>query len=647
MIKTFPFPWRKKPTNTVVPDPAASRIEPVGLAPAPAAPGQATVGTESLDDTPPHYPPSDKGVPVESIDRILEKNKPLVARISRAAGVTVEQFEVRYMAPIRNLAAYVQLLPATDGQYFDGPGGLLRMSLEIALHALQTATGSVFPTVGAVDKRTAMLPRWELACFLAGLCSQLYRPITNLVVTDHANRQWPTLTTPMQAWSEEIGASRYYIRWTSSEDRADHQSCSIYLINKIIPFEVLHFLNTDNNVILPAMTAAVSCSDLVPSENPIGKIVAPITTRVIKEDILHNCRNYGRYAMGIHLEPRLIDAMRRLLKSGKWSVNSKGARVWVGKEGAFVIWGAASKEIIGLLTADSFVGLPQDPDTLADILIDANVLQPYTDGGRYWPIVLPEAGTLIENAVRLTSELILFAPKTDLTPYKSVTLAGTKEPAPVDAKAAAAAPKPKGGKAKVKPDGENGKSSPQEAEAASAKPGKQVQLSLVPPALEKEKPPRKTPKPKGQEATSDADAGLGAVQVGGQVVSQPATEQVKTIPPEELVHEDDGKDIYKNLSRESGWIMKQIVKATKVGKLTGVVVNLEHGVGISEVEYGSHGMPTDNLLTELSDLNWLWVDPSRRLRKIHRIEVAGSVETMMIVSAPVSQRLGFEWIAPQ
>ncbi|MCV5919407.1 TraI domain-containing protein, partial [Escherichia coli] len=74
------------------------------------------------------------------------------------------------------------------------------------------------------------------------------------------------------------------------------------------------------------------------------------------------------------VERYLLDAMRRLLASSQWLVNQRDARVWVRKSNQstnlYLVWKSAAKDIIELLAKDKIPGIPRDPDTLADILIE-------------------------------------------------------------------------------------------------------------------------------------------------------------------------------------------------------------------------------------------------------------------------------------
>jgi conjugal transfer pilus assembly protein TraI len=668
------FKWLRfsqKPTGT----PSSSSKSQVGLAPA--------VQSQQLDldEEAPLYPPADRGIPMEPLEKVLHRQRDLIERIQRAAGVSPEAFDARYMAPITNLASYVHLLPATDTEYFVGAGGLIRLSLEIGLHSLQTSHASVFPVAGVVEKRSALLPKWELATFLAAICSQLYRPVANMVVIDGANNQWPQILMPLTEWGGSLQTRRYFIRWATGTDTASRQSCAAFLIGKIIPAEVLQYLNEDNNVIVPAMTASISGGDMNPSQNPIGRIVAPIMTRVIQEDMKRNSRNYGNYSLGIHLEPHLIDAMRRLIKNGQWTINVKGARVWIGTDGVYIIWSAGAKDIAALLTADSFVGLPQDPDTLADILIEAKVLERNPKQGRYWTITLPESGTLIDNAVRLANESLIFPVRFDLASMRTSTLtvaAGPVAPLtslPQQAPSSAAPPETTESRPKPKPKAKKDVAAPPDATKAPVVTAISKADDQVEPQTQATRPTEGTDDKSldGLETRSGALPNIQTEQapnvVAEGVQEVVATQNDKHSDPElspkttdeeakvtkektNRAMDDAGGDegstkLLAKLSRETQWITKQILKAQQKGTLTGVVASLETGLAISAEELSAHGMPTTDLLNDYASRNWLWTDKAKPLRKIHKVELNGKMESVIIIRADIAVALGFTWTPPE
>jgi hypothetical protein len=78
---------------------------------------------------------------------------------------------------------------------------------------------------------------------------------------------------------------------------------------------------------------------------------------------------------GVSIEHSLLDAMRVLMRE-RWSANVPGGRVWISPEGTYLFWKIAVEDITNWARAAGIQGLPQDPDTLASILMDQGLLLP-------------------------------------------------------------------------------------------------------------------------------------------------------------------------------------------------------------------------------------------------------------------------------
>jgi conjugal transfer pilus assembly protein TraI len=583
---------------------------------------------DPLSDVP-RYPPFDRGIPVTPVERIVASQRDLITRIYRTAGISREEFAERIETAIVNLAGYVHLLPATATEFHRGAGGLFRLALEIGLHSLQAANSAVFPTGGGIERRFHMQPKWAMATLFAGLCSQLYRPINNMVVLDRRNSQWKPLLQPLHAWAMEQNADVYFLRWLDERNMDGAQASAAYLINVIVPSSTLQYLAEDNNQVVQAMTAAIAGAGMATSENPVARIVAPITTRVIEQDLKLSAMNYGHHTVGIHLEPHLIDAMRRLIKGGQWPYNTSDAVVWVGREGTFIRWAAAAPQIVNLLTRDSFAGIPRDPDTLADMLRDAQVIAVTPKGDKYWTIVVPDSGEMLEGMVRLKSRDLIFAPGFDFSQYDKHSLlladptANTRRAEPAGSVGRSqAAPMGVQGYAVTKADTLT--SSPQNRPL----PGSELSTILAdvpetqPQEMGSDRGRRTAAREKPDAKSKSAEAGP-AKDVARNATTSP-----------------DGR-LLASLSDDAAWVMKEIVANYASGTLTGRVVTLPNGVGVSNEEISAHSRrPMQDFLNELSVKQWLWIDKVKPQRKLHPVDIDGAQYQMMIIKPAIAVGLG-------
>jgi hypothetical protein len=580
------------------------------------------------------YPPFDQGIPVIPLEKLLYSQRDLIGRLFRTAGVSHADFERLYLTAVRNLAAHVHLLPATGTSYFRGTGGLFRMSLEIALNSLQSANAAVFPT-GGVERRYFMQPKWTLASFLAGLCSQCYRMVNSMAVLTRDNEQWPPLLGPLAAWCAERGAKVYFVRWLEDVPVRGAQAVSTYAIAQVVPLKVLQYLANDNNHVVPAMTAAIAGVETSMSENPIGRLVAPVVTRVIEDDMKRSATHYGHLVIGAHLEMHLLDAMRRLVKGGQWIANNmaSGGRLWVGREGVFIDWPPASKDIAKLLARDSFAGIPQDPDTLADLLVSARLLQKDVRGGRYWTITLPGSFEVKEGMVRLREGQILFPQGFDFEPYRHIRLT---LPALVEQGGGAKSTDAPGGVSAAAP-------GPPAAPFCQEMPadvpvGTQGRFFVA----ESEVPPVEPPG-RRKKSVSAADEPFRSRRRPATVPDDPASPSEGDLkaPNQKQAAESPANSLLGSLKEENARLLGEVLRACREHTLDGGVASLPQGFGISHDELARHGVPVMDLIEELAGKSWLWRDKTRPTRNIHPIEIAGKTVRMVILKTEIAAGLGF------
>ena len=617
------------------------------------------------------YPPFDQGIPLINIETLLKSQEELISRIFRTAGVSREEFDLRFEPAIRNLALHVHLLPATATTYFRGTGGLFRMSLEVALNALQTANASVFPISGGVERRFYIQPKWSLAVFLAGLCSQLYRTFNSMVVISRDNQQWTSLLDHLYDWAVESKINRYHVRWLEDAPIRGAQSSGSSGMNHIVPREVLQYLASDNNQIFPAMTSAISGVDYATSENPIARIIAPIITRVIEEDLKRTATNYGHLVIGTHLEPHLLDAMRRLVRSGKWAPNQPGGRLWIGREGTFIDWIEAASDIALLMEKDAFAGVPKDPDTLAEILVNAGMLEMNKGDERYWTIALPVSLEARDTTVKLGQGVSILPEQYDLEQFQNVQL--TLKPPPVRAPQK---PKPRETQAtKPEPRLEAAKPIQQivSREAPIETPAHSEELSddeLVsysedadppseyfpqefmsennapPEELIDSKPvkaavPRVTQAKTPDRKKTDVKDGREPIHES-KIDSKPVLQkQTSTSSSKNEVIDDVASDrLFASLKPDNSAALRSVINKARTIENSGVAIYLPYGVGITHRALVAEDHQVSEIIQELAAKQWLWVDKTKPSKKIHAVDVDGEVLSLMILKTDIASGLG-------
>lgn len=375
------------------------------------------------------YPSVDPGIPASSVEKLLENNRDLIERLKLSYGASRADFDKDVLSLVKLYAAYVHLLPATPDNYFNGTGGLLRMGLETGFYALQAADGQIFSGRTTISKRHVLEPRWKLATFIAGLCSEIHRTLSHVIVADEKGDEWPAFLFPLEEWLHQGARARYFVRWVPNA--ADMRSLGVFALPKIVPSEVLQNLGCQNTVIIPHMLASITGMPIYRTHNVLEEVIRRAAALVIDRDLRARADRYGKPQIGSHLERYLVDALRRLVCGNlTWRPNEPKSRVWYDRNGLYVVWPSSAADVCKLLAADMLPGIPKAPDTILEILIDAGVVEPKEQNNPTW-MIYPPGTEIALNAIRLSSPMIVLA--TMEVPPEPLTLDLTVAPQPVAA----------------------------------------------------------------------------------------------------------------------------------------------------------------------------------------------------------------------
>jgi conjugal transfer pilus assembly protein TraI len=367
----------------------------------------------SVDDTEiPRYPPFLKGLPVAAPVRIIATQRELIVRLQDALAFTDVRFAALVRPVVERYAAFVHLLPASEAHHHRGAGGLFRHGLEVAFHAAQASQGRIFALDRGPAERRELEPRWRLAAGLAGLCHDVGKPVSDLSVSDREGRTtWRPLLESLTDWAAANDVEHYFLRWRERR-HARHETFGLLVLERILTPEVTAWLVDADPEIMQGLLSAVAGID---DGAVLGNLVVEADRASVERDLRENHIDPATTSLGVPVDRYLLDAMRRLVRGGRWQINVPGARLWMLSGGLHLVWPAGAEDVVGLLAADKVPGIPRDPDTLADILLERGLAIPRHEGGethRYWrlaPAPLSRDGQIVTlTMLRLASpELVL------------------------------------------------------------------------------------------------------------------------------------------------------------------------------------------------------------------------------------------------
>lgn len=353
------------------------------------------------------YPASDPGFAALSVDELLASEADLIARIKLCYGTDRESFERDVLTLIRRYAACVHLLPATADNYFSKPGGLLRLGLETAFFSLQGTDAHIFSGRMSISARRQLEPRWRHATFIAGLCCELHRLLSHVIVTDTVGEVWPAFLQPLAKWLLTRGAERYFLRWRPQAVEA--RGLGLFALPHVVSPALMADLSEGNTVIVPHLLASISGIPIYREHNIVDELVRRSLALVIDRNLAASADRYGSPQYGSHLERYLVDALRRLTSDNSaWVANREKSRLWFGQDGLFLVWPGAAEDVHQLLEVDQLAGIPKAPETMLELLLAAGVFEAAAAGRSTWSIQPPGAKASLE-AVKVSAPAILLA----------------------------------------------------------------------------------------------------------------------------------------------------------------------------------------------------------------------------------------------
>lgn len=322
----------------------------------------------------PRYPPFMKGLPVCHPDKLLESQGELVDQIRRSGAGTKGEFEAYYLEPLRRFAAYVHLLPASEAHHHRGAGGLFRHAAEVALWSLQAGERVLLPGGQTPLRRREIEPRWQLALFLAGLCHDAGKPISDLVVTSRDGvSTWNPFVDDLHAWAIHNQVDRYFLHWRANRGK-NHTVMSILVARRIIGEDGLAWIAEGDRDLVLWMFEVINGQKT--SENMLYDLVIRSDQISVTRDHSSVHKDLAGYDLGIPVERILVDVMRRLLREGRWTVNAPGSRLWLMEGHLYLVWPAAGEEIVAIINQEKMPGLPRTPGSILDLMVERNLVSP-------------------------------------------------------------------------------------------------------------------------------------------------------------------------------------------------------------------------------------------------------------------------------
>ena len=348
---------------------------------------------KSIDNLPDsRWPPFPRAVKAIDVRDIINSQAELIRSLCRVCPLSEEQINEYLLPSIVNLANFVHLLPASQYDHHMGTGGLFCHSLEVAYYSVNGAKSNIFDITESPERAHLNRGRWVLASALGGLAHDVGKAVTDMIVTSGDDQDvWYPRQETLTAWLRRKKLDSYYVSWKQNREHNKHQTASVDYAHIIIPQKTFQFLSSAGNFRIEQEIRDAILSSVSSRQHPLADLLARADKLSCKID---KDRRKGidpkDFYVSSPIAESVVDALRDLVKTGKWKVNEPGGRVFITNVGTFVVW-TDLDDLIQYLCSKEIRAVPREPNVLADILIDHGVgiappAELTTAEGRYWSI---------------------------------------------------------------------------------------------------------------------------------------------------------------------------------------------------------------------------------------------------------------------
>ena len=343
------------------------------------------------------YPPFPEGCEIIEPRRLLAGHRTQIARLKQSLGLSEHEFRAIIDPVLVRYAEFVHLLPASQHHHHKGRGGLLRHGLEVAFHAARMSGAVIYDADATPRERRNREKVWRVATALAGLLHDVGKPVCDMKITSDTGLLWNFALYEhgyrLVPWARDNKIQRYFVSWREDRIHNRHAFHGPGIARLLIPKQTRAFLTPDNTMeMLDQIDEAIGGYAV---QSKIAHVVLKADQASVTLDLKLNGGGDGSQAFMPSVERYLVEGTRRMIKSGRWKINEPGAIVYVFKEGLFINWKAASRDVLTRLSDDGIQAIPKEPAVQADMLIHCGVAVPREVAGgpgepvttyRYWAI---------------------------------------------------------------------------------------------------------------------------------------------------------------------------------------------------------------------------------------------------------------------
>lgn len=326
---------------------------------------------QSLEEEIPRYPPFAKGLPLASVEKILDTQKRILNEIRREVGN--DAFAAYYLPCIKSYCEFVHLLPASERNHHRGAGGLFRHGLEVAVNSLRYGRHKLFDANLSPSEIESNRPKWDLACFLSGLVHDIGKPLSDYqIISECGQFIWNPFTESIPKWGEKNKLDKYYLHWLKGRYRK-HESLSSVVAKRIIHDDALSFLTTSGNLIIRNMFECVTGQPAF--DNKLFELVKKSDHFSTENDLKKANLRGDDVNLSIPLNKYILDAIKIMNIRNDWGSDFNNSPPLIYIDKSLYLTAKAISRITEKLADSKIPGVPWDKQALTDSLVNTDFAQ--------------------------------------------------------------------------------------------------------------------------------------------------------------------------------------------------------------------------------------------------------------------------------
>lgn len=325
-----------------------------------------------------------RGLPAAEVHHVIAYSQPHIEQLQVALDLSPDCYESIVLPVITRFIAKAHLLPASEGHHHSESGGLLRHSLEVATLARRYSDNSLYGLDSPPELRGETEAAWRLAIALAGLLHDCGKLLTDYRVVDPSEKLiWNPCLEDLPGWTKRLNIQRYFIRWNQYRF-GKHEIMGGLLVSEILGEYCIRFLTRHGEGPFIALYQTVVGMN---ADAHFGKLILDADQSSVASDLKGHPMSPGSSA-GSRRDELVLEAIKALILGKVWSFDGESPQLQLCGELLLIDWFQVQPSLLRTLRAMSPIGWREDPDQLADLLLERGhaVEPPPTAQGsqRYW-----------------------------------------------------------------------------------------------------------------------------------------------------------------------------------------------------------------------------------------------------------------------